>query len=75
MKATQVIPDHAWMVWDLLTPQECQELIEAATEAGIQAARAPGDARLRDCLPVELDNDALGIESGVAYRRLYLTRL
>lgn len=59
MRAAQVIPDQAWTVWDLLTPQECQELIEAATDAGIQTASAPGDVRLRDCLRVELDNEEL----------------
>jgi hypothetical protein len=45
MKVNELIEEQAWVVWNLLTVQECQDLVQAATEADIASMSAPGDRR------------------------------
>lgn len=59
MKVKEVLQDQAWEVWDLLTKEECQDMLESAKQAGIDSTVAAGDTRNRDCLRIELDNEKL----------------
>lgn len=62
MKELVEIKKNAWTVEELLTKQECEDLVAKAVAAGIEtqpAHTATLDNRLRDCLRVELDDAAL----------------
>lgn len=56
MKWDEIIKDSAWVVHDLLTPEESQEFLRKAVEAGIHDKTAAGDVRHRNSTRVELDD-------------------
>jgi len=56
MKWHEIIKDTAWVVDDLLTPEESQRFIDKAIEAGIEGSYTTLDARHRNATRVELDD-------------------
>ena len=50
----EILPG-AWSVEDLLTPEECQYLIEKAQEAGIGSLKMEGDTRHRQRVTVRME--------------------
>ena len=61
-KWRELIEGTAWVVDDLLTPEECRRFLDRAIEAGIEdgdRCRMTGDRRHRDGSRVELDDDEL----------------
>lgn len=56
MKWHEIIKDSAWVVDDLLTPDESQGFINKAMEAGIQDKKAAGDIRHRNSTTVPIDD-------------------
>lgn len=56
MKWHEIIKDSAWVVDDLLTPEECQGFMDRAIDAGIEGKTAAGDVRHRNSTTVALDD-------------------
>jgi len=54
-----VIPNNAWVVNDLLTPEECAYFLDKANSANITNKKAAGDIRHRDSTSVTLDDESL----------------
>ena len=66
----QVLPDVAWTVEPLLTEEECQRVIQQATQAGIQTSPGPGDLRHRNCCTHYFRDERL---SAAIWQRLQAT--
>lgn len=56
MKDFVVVKENAWLIEELLTLEECQDLIDEAVAAGMQSQHV---VVAQDCLRVELDDASL----------------
>lgn len=59
MKWDEIIPDSAWVVENLLTPDECERFLSAAERAGIAESPSSGDSRYRDSVSVSVDDEEM----------------
>mmetsp|Transcript_9484 Transcript_9484/g.13947 ORF Transcript_9484/g.13947 Transcript_9484/m.13947 type:complete len:274 (-) Transcript_9484:232-1053(-) len=59
MKWKDIIKDRAWVVEDILTSSECQDLTQRAIELGIETTQSTGDIRHRNSTTVSLDDEGL----------------
>jgi len=59
MKWNELIKDNAWVVDDLLTPEECTYFLREANALNIIDKQAAGDIRHRDSTTVSLDDESL----------------
>jgi len=59
MKWNELIQGSAWMVDDLLTPEECTHFMSEANAANITDKQASGDVRHRNSMTVSIDDESL----------------
>jgi len=59
MKWEELIKATAWVVDDLLTPEECTYFLKAAEAAGIDEGKVEGDVRNRNSVTVSIENYSL----------------
>jgi len=52
MRITELIPESAWVVDQLLSAEECESIMDRAMEAGIVSSRAAGDIRYRNAAAI-----------------------
>jgi len=56
---TEIIKESAWVVEDILTPEECQQFMNDAIEKGINTKKSVGDVRHRNSNTVFIDNQEM----------------
>jgi len=59
MKWNELIQGSAWVVDELLTPEECTHFLHNASVANITNKKAAGDVRHRDSVSVSIDDEFL----------------
>ena len=58
-KWNELIKDTAWVVEDLLTPEECNYFLDKAIAEGIEEKKVTGDTRNRRSKTLSIENETL----------------
>lgn len=59
MKWTELIKDTAWLVEEVLTPDECQHFLDETEKAGLLESHPAGDIRHRNSTTIQVDDAEL----------------